>query len=119
MSFNLTQERWIPVVSHGWQQQEVSLIELFNDWGKYREIQADNPPTTLALHRFLIAILHRAYNGPRDEEHWEEIRADGGQQAIDYLQQHADKFDLFHPEHPFMQDISIESDASGEIYQAA
>jgi CRISPR system Cascade subunit CasA len=119
MSFNLTQERWIPVVSHDWQRQEVSLIELFNDWGKYREIQADNPPTTLALHRFLIAIFHRAYDGPRDEEHWEEIRDDRGQKAIDYLQQHADKFDLFHPEHPFMQDISIESDAAGEIYQAA
>jgi CRISPR system Cascade subunit CasA len=119
MSFNLTQEHWIPVVSHDWQRQEISLIELFNDWGKYREIQAENPPTTLALHRFLIAILHRAYNGPRDEDHWEEIREDGGQQAIDYLQQHADKFDLFDPEYPFMQDISIESDASGEIYQAA
>ncbi len=119
MSFNLVQERWIPVVSYDWQRQEVSLIELFKDWGKYREIQADNPPTTLALHRFLIAILHRAYHGPRDEEHWEEIREDRGQKAIDYLQQHADKFDLFHPEYPFMQDISIESDAAGEIYQAA
>jgi CRISPR system Cascade subunit CasA len=119
MSFNLTQECWIPVVSHGWQRQEVSLIELFNDWGKYREIQADNPPTTLALHRFLIAILHRAYHGPRDEDHWEEIREDGGQKAIDYLQRHIDKFDLFHPKYPFMQDISIDSDASGEIYQAA
>jgi CRISPR system Cascade subunit CasA len=119
MSFNLTKERWIPVVSHDWQRQEVSLIELFNNLDKYREIQADNPPTTLALYRFLIAILHRAYNGPHDEEHWEEIRDDGGKEVINYLQQHADRFDLFHPEHPFMQDISIESDAAGEIYQAA
>lgn len=119
MYFNLTQERWIPVVSDDWQRQEVSLIELFNDWDKYREIQADNPPTTLALHRFLIAILHRAYHGPRDEEHWKEIRADGGKKAVEYLKQHFDKFDLFHPEHPFMQDISIESNAAGEIYQAA
>jgi CRISPR system Cascade subunit CasA len=119
MSFNLTQERWIPVVSHDWQRQEVSLIELFENADKYREIQADNPPTTLALHRFLIAILHRAYHGPRDEEHWEEIRDDRGQKAIEYLQEHADKFDLFHPEYPFMQDVSIQSDAAGEIYQAA
>jgi CRISPR system Cascade subunit CasA len=119
MSFNLTRERWIPVVSHDWQRQEISLIELFENADKYREIQADNPPTTLALHRFLIAIFHRAYNGPRDEEHWEEIRADSGKEAIDYLQQHADKFDLFHPEHPFMQDISIESDDAGEIYQTS
>jgi CRISPR system Cascade subunit CasA len=119
MSFNLTQEPWIPVVSQDWQRQEVSLIELFENADKYREIQADNPPTTLALHRFLIAILHRAYSGPRDEEHWEEIRDDRGQKAIEYLKQHFDKFDLFHPEYPFMQDISIKSDAAGEIYQAA
>jgi CRISPR system Cascade subunit CasA len=119
MSFNLTQERWIPVVSQDWRRQEVSLIELFENADKYREIQADNPPTTLAIHRFLIAILHRAYNGPRDEEHWEEIRDDRGQKVIEYLNQHVDKFDLFHLEYPFMQDISIKSDAAGEIYQAA
>jgi CRISPR system Cascade subunit CasA len=116
MSFNLTQERWIPVVSNDWQRQEVSLIELFNNLDKYREIQADNPPTTLALHRFLIAILHRAYNGPRDEDHWEEIRDDRGQKAIDYLKQHFDKFDLLHPEYPFMQDLSISSQMAEKCY---
>jgi CRISPR system Cascade subunit CasA len=119
MSFNLNKERWIPIVNNTWQRQEVSLIELFKNADKYREIQADNPPTTLAIYRFLIAILHCAYNGPRDEEHWEEIRDDRGQKAIEYLQQHVDKFDLFHPEYPFMQDVSIKSDAAGEIYQAA
>jgi CRISPR system Cascade subunit CasA len=116
MSFNLTQERWIPVVSNDWQRQEVSLVELFNNLDKYREIQADNPPTTLALHRFLIAILHRAYNGPRDEDHWEEIRDDCGQKAIDYLKQHFDKFDLLHPEYPFMQDLSISSQMAEKCY---
>jgi CRISPR system Cascade subunit CasA len=119
MSFNLLQEAWIPVISSNWQRQELSLIGFFERWRNLREIQADNPPTTLAIHRFLTAILHRAYNGPRDEEHWEEISEDGGQKAIEYLQEHADKFDLFHPEYPFMQDISIKSDAAGEIYQAA
>jgi CRISPR system Cascade subunit CasA len=88
MSFNLTKERWIPIVNNTWQRQEVSLIELFNNLDKYREILADNPPTTLALHRFLIAILHRVYAGPRDEEHWEEIRADAGKEVIEYLKQH-------------------------------
>lgn len=116
MSFNLTQERWIPVVSNDWQRQEVSLIELFSNLDKYREIQADNPPTTLALHRFLIAISHRAYNGPRDEEHWEEIRDDCGQKAIEYLKQHFDKFDLLHPEYPFMQDLSISSQMAEKCY---
>jgi CRISPR system Cascade subunit CasA len=118
MSFNLTEKPWIPVVSQDWQRQEVSLIELFSNWTRYRELQAENPPTTLALHRFLIAILHRAYDGPKDEEHWAEIRDDDGGKAIEYLQSHADKFDLFHDEYPFMQDLKIEDDAAGEVYQS-
>jgi CRISPR system Cascade subunit CasA len=116
MSFNLLQEAWIPVVNDHWQCQELSLIDFFRNWQNLREIQADNPPTTLAIHRFLIAILHRAYSGPRDEEHWEEIRDDCGQKAIEYLQQHADRFDLFHPEYPFMQDLALTVDKAVPIF---
>jgi CRISPR system Cascade subunit CasA len=118
MSFNLIQERWIPVVGQDWQQQEISLVELFQFWGSLREIQADNPPTTLALYRFLLAILHRAYQGPRDEAHWEEIREDDGEGAIAYLRQNQDCFDLLHPERPFMQDATLNIEMAAEIYQA-
>lgn len=116
MSFNLLEEAWIPVVNSNWQRQELSLIDFFKTWQNLREIQSDNPPTTLAIHRFLIAILHRAHNGPRNEEHWEEIRDDCGQKAIEYLQQHADKFDLFHPEYPFMQDLALTADKAVPIF---
>ncbi|MBW4550452.1 MAG: type I-E CRISPR-associated protein Cse1/CasA [Aphanocapsa sp. GSE-SYN-MK-11-07L] len=68
MTFNLIDQPWIPVVSQAWQRQEISLTELFATWEKLREIQADNPPTTLAIYRFLLAILHRAYQGPKDHE---------------------------------------------------
>jgi CRISPR system Cascade subunit CasA len=118
MSFNLIQECWIPVVGYDWQQREVSLVELFQCWGSLREIQADNPPTTLALYRFLLAILHRAYQGPRDEAHWEEIREDDGEGAITYLREKQDCFDLLHPERPFMQDTTLTADMAAEIYQA-
>jgi len=118
MSFNLTQAPWIPVVSHDWQYKEVSLIELFETWGELREIQADNPPTTLAIYRLLLAILHRTHTGPRDEEHWEEIQDDDGKAAIVYLQKWHDRFDLLHPDRPFMQDIGLTSEMAGEIYQS-
>jgi CRISPR system Cascade subunit CasA len=118
MSFNLIQERWIPVVGHDWQRQEIPLVELFKTWATLREIQADNPPTTLALYRFLLAILHRAYQGPRDEAHWEEIREDDGKKAIAYLHANQDCFDLLHPERPFMQDAALTTDMAAEIYQA-
>lgn len=119
MSFNLTAQPWIPVVTQTWQRQELSLIELFQTWRQFREIQAENPPTTLALYRLLLAILHQVYQGPNDVDHWEEIAADEGQQAIAYLQEQADRFDLLHPARPFMQDPGIPETAAGEVYLAA
>jgi CRISPR system Cascade subunit CasA len=118
-TFNLLHERWIPVVKEDWQRSEVSLIELFKTWESLREIQAENPPTTLALYRFLLAILHRAYDGPRNVDHWEEIQADKGKRAIAYLREWHDRFDLLHPTHPFMQDTSITREDAGEVYLAA
>jgi CRISPR system Cascade subunit CasA len=118
MSFNLITEAWLPVVTQDFQLREVSLIELFGCWNSVKEVQGDNPPTTLALYRFLLAILHRAYQGPTNIDHWEEIEQDDGKKAIAYLQTHADCFDLMHPERPFMQDATIEQDAAAEIYQA-
>jgi CRISPR system Cascade subunit CasA len=118
MSFNLLQEDWIPVVMQNWQQREVSLVELFQTWETVREIQADNPPTTLAIHRLLLAILHRAYHGPKNVDHWEEIREDNGKEAIAYLEKWRDRFDLFDPERPFMQNVEIAAEAAGDVYLA-
>ena len=115
-SFNLIQESWIPVVTPDFQVKDISLVELFETWETLREIQADNPPTTLAIYRLLLAILHRAYQGPRNADHWEEIFEDNGARAIAYLQQHRDRFDLLHPEHPFMQDPALPLEKAVPIY---
>ncbi|MBF2035780.1 MAG: type I-E CRISPR-associated protein Cse1/CasA [Leptolyngbyaceae cyanobacterium T60_A2020_046] len=116
MSFNLVDRPWIPVMTPDFQTREVSLVELFQTWETLREIQADNPPTTLALYRLLLAILHRAYQGPRNEDHWEEISEDNGQGAIAYLNQWRDRFDLLHPDHPFMQDPVLPLEKAVPIY---
>ncbi|WP_448527314.1 type I-E CRISPR-associated protein Cse1/CasA [Parathermosynechococcus lividus] len=108
-------EPWIPVVTPDFQIKEISLIALFQTWDTLQEIQGDNPPTTLALYRFLLAILHRAYQGPRNEDHWQEIFDDNGQRAIAYLNQWRDRFDLLHPEHPFMQDTALGSEISKTV----
>lgn len=118
MTFNLTTNPWIPLVSQDFQLQEVSLIELIECWDTVKEIRGDNPPTTLALYRFLISILHRAYQGPKDVDHWEEISEGDGKKAITYLQEYSERFELLHPEHPFMQDATITQEDAAEIYQA-
>lgn len=117
-SFDLTQKNWVPVVTQDGLYREVSLLELFAQWDSLRELQADNPPTTLALHRFLLALLHWVYEGPEDEEDWERIKDDNGEEVITYLKEHQDCFDLLHPDRPFMQDSTLTVDMAGEIYQA-
>ncbi len=119
LAFNLVDQPWIPVVSQDWQRKDISLMELLTDWGRLKEIHADNPPTTLAIYRFLFAVLHRAYQGPKDIDHWEEMQQDNGKKAIAYLEQWRDRFDLFHPEHPFMQDAAIAEKDAGEVYLAS
>ncbi|MER3435873.1 MAG: type I-E CRISPR-associated protein Cse1/CasA [Leptolyngbya sp. ERB_1_1] len=119
MTFNLIDQPWISVVSQEWQRRDLSLVELFETWETLREIQADNPPTTLAIYRFLLAILHRAYQGPKNVDHWEEIQQDDGKKAISYLNQWRDRFGLFHPEFPFMQDGTIDEKDAGEVYLAS
>ncbi|WP_448533795.1 type I-E CRISPR-associated protein Cse1/CasA [Parathermosynechococcus lividus] len=116
MSFNLLDEPWIPVMTPDFQIKEISLIALFQTWDTLQEIQGDNPPTTLALYRFLLAILHRAYQGPRNEDHWQEICDDNGQGAIAYLNQWRDRFDLLDPDYPFMQDPILPLDKAVPIY---
>jgi CRISPR system Cascade subunit CasA len=116
MLFNLTHDPWIPVMTPDFRVKDISLVELFETWETLREIQADNPPTTLAIYRLLLAILHRAYQGPTDEEHWEEIFEDDGAKAIAYLQEHRDCFDILHPEHPFMQDPILPLEKAVPVY---
>lgn len=116
MLFNLVQESWIPVTTPDSQIEDVSLVELFKGWETLWGVQADNPPTTLALYRLLLAILHRAYKGPRNVDHWEEIFEDNGAGAIAYLEQHRNCFDLLDPNHPFMQDPILPLDKAVPVY---
>lgn len=115
-SFNLIQQPWITVTTTDFQVKNVSLVELFETWEHLREIQAENPPTTLAIYRFLLAILHRAYQGPTDTNHWQEIVDDNGKKVIEYLQDKIDRFDLLHSESPFMQDLGISEEKTSECY---
>jgi CRISPR system Cascade subunit CasA len=61
-------------------------------------------------------LLHHVYLGPKDEDKWEEIQEDNGQKVIAYLESHQDRFDLFHPEYPFMQDVALSQVKPVPIY---
>lgn len=107
-SFNLVDQPWIPCTDEAGQLVELSLRETLASASHLREISGDSPVVTAALHRLLLAILHRVHDGPSGYDSWGELWADGtggwDREAVDtYLVGQRENFDLFHPEWPFYQ----------------
>jgi CRISPR system Cascade subunit CasA len=108
MSYSLLSEPWIPV-RQGGQSKRVGLLELFQSWHALQDVCAANPPRQIALYRFLIAIVHAALEGPATPQEYKELWVDKqlGKRICTYLNHWAERFDLLHPDRPFLQDISI------------
>lgn len=104
-SFNLIDEHWIPVTLHDGSFDELSLRDVFARAPIIREIIDSSPLVTAALHRLLLAILHRNF-GPPSFAHWEALWMQG---ACDltalnrYFDAWRHRFDLFDTDRPFYQ----------------
>lgn len=117
-SFNLIDEPWIPVLWSDGRVGEVSLTEVIAQAPLIRSISGDVPTQGFAIHRLLLAILHRALRGPNDLEDWTELRGDWPgvtQDVATYLADFSDRFDLFHPAHPFYQVADLHT-ARDEVF---
>jgi CRISPR system Cascade subunit CasA len=106
-TFNLITERWIPCIRGDGMREELGLREALAQAHTLREIRGDTPLETAALHRLVLAVLHRVF-GPRNGTEWRKLwhrRAQGfDMAALDgYLQKWQHKFDLFDEAQPFMQ----------------
>lgn len=105
-SFNLTSKPWLPCERMDGSVVELSTRDALVQAHQLRRLVDSSPAITAVLHRHLLAILHRAYQGPRTIKEWTQI-ADVG--AFDvarieaYLTRVQDRMDLFHPTHPFAQ----------------
>lgn len=107
MSFDLVERPWIMVHRRGdGRVEEVSIRELFARAGEFRTILGEVPTQSFALVRLLLAILHRAVEGPVDSADWHELwrGADLPMADIDgYLDDYRGRLDLLSPEQPFYQ----------------
>ncbi|QAY71394.1 type I-E CRISPR-associated protein Cse1/CasA [Xylanimonas protaetiae] len=104
--FNLVDEPWLPVIDAGGRQTEVSVRDAFRRSGELRRLVGDLPTQAFAHLRLLLAVLHRAVEGPADADHWAEVRDgwDATLARVDaYLDAVHDRFWLRHPTHPFLQ----------------
>lgn len=107
--FDLKKEPWIPCATADG-IHERSLVEVLTEAHQIRELIGDSPPVTVALHRLLLAILHRVYRGPQDADDWGKLYSKGkfdSEKINGYLDKFADRFDLFHETYPFYQTTAV------------
>lgn len=113
-SFNLVDEPWIPCLDQTGASVQLSLRDVFAQAHALRAIAGDSPPVTVALHRLLLAILHRVF-GPKDEDAWVALWKAGqwDAQTIDsYLARWRHRFDLFDAERPFCQAANLQMESN-------
>ncbi|MCS6803448.1 MAG: type I-E CRISPR-associated protein Cse1/CasA, partial [Dehalococcoidia bacterium] len=109
--FSLLDEGWIPVMRNDGTTVEVGLREALLDAPTFRGLACSNPLEQVVLIRLLVAILLRCV-GPPDAASWGSLREAGrfDPTAVGgYLDRWADRFDLFHPERPFLQTPGLPS----------
>lgn len=105
-SFNLAFEPWIPcLMPESIVPEELSLFDTLRRAHEIREISDDSPLVTVALHRLLLAILHRNF-GPTSFSEWKKLWRRGQWDAdrlAAYFEKWKSRFDLFDTERPFYQ----------------
>ena len=108
-SFNLLEEDWIHCRMNDGERREMNLVDALCESHKVCEIQHYSPLVTVALHRLLLAVLHRVF-GPSDWRAWRDIREGSCFDEIklqNYLEHWKERFDLFHKKYPFYQTSSL------------
>lgn len=116
-TFNLLDEPWIWVTCLDGSPAEVSLLGVFQQAESLKGVHGEIATQDIAILRLLLAICHRAMDGPADQAVWEDYwdePARLGQDATAYLERFRDRFDLRHPEQPFFQVAGIHA-ASGKV----
>lgn len=111
-TYDLVDEPWIPCIHADGTVVDLSIRQVLTEAPDLREISDPSPLVTAALHRLLLAILHRTH-GPATMREWAEIWEAGAFDAArldTYLDGQHDRFDLFHPEHPFYQTTGVRAD---------
>ncbi len=105
---NLTTDNWIPVVWEDGRADKVSLLEVFKNGDKIRDL-AVRPHERIALMRLLICIAQAALDGPKDRADWQTCRERLPKAAADYLAKWKHAFELFGDGQRFLQVTNVKT----------
>jgi CRISPR system Cascade subunit CasA len=111
--FNLIDEKWIPVRFPAGKRDELSIRATLLRSSEIEAIEDPSPLVVAAMHRFLLAVLYRALEGPTDIEQAKAFFKEGLPRGkiIDYLEKWRDRFWLFDEKYPFGQNPNVPRDA--------
>lgn len=103
--FNLIDEPWIPVRWLDGRQSELGIQDALLQADQIAEIEDASPLVVAALHRFLLAVLYRALEGPTDGQQAKQWFKQGwpDEKIATYLDKWRDRFWLFDQHYPFGQ----------------
>jgi len=103
--FNLIDEKWIPVRFLDGTRDELGIHDTLHRSKEISFIEDSSPLVVASLHRFLLALLYRALEGPTDIDQAKALFSSGlpDEQVADYLERWRGRFWLFDEEYPFFQ----------------
>lgn len=110
--FNLIDEKWIPVRFPDGTYDELGVRETLLRSQEIAAIEDPSPLVVAALHRFLLAVLYRALEGPTDIDQAMVLFKRGlpAGKITAYLEKWRDRFWLFDEKYPFGQNPNIQKD---------
>jgi CRISPR system Cascade subunit CasA len=103
--FNLVDKPWLPCVQANGEPVELGLYDALAQAHTLRELHGETPLGTAALHRLLLAVLHRIF-GPESHGAWSQLwrKRRWDEAALqDYFDRWRHRFNLFDDEYPFYQ----------------
>jgi CRISPR system Cascade subunit CasA len=119
--YNLLEEPWVPCLDRSGTPVVLDLLDCLSRAHELREVRDESPLVTFGLDRLLLAIVQDQV-APRDKASWVDHFRKGrfDPALIEQIRtRDGDRFDLFHPTHPFYQsgDVLLEPD-QGSKYPA-
>lgn len=111
--YNLIDEKWIPVRFPDGSRDELGIRDTLIQSRTISAIEDSSPLVVAALHRFLLAVLYRALEGPTDINQAKEWFRNGwpDQKIYTYLDKWQDRFWLFDEKYPFGQNPFVSAKA--------
>jgi len=103
--FNLIDEKWIPVRFPDGTRDELGIRDTLLRAREIAAIEDPSPLVVAALHRFLLAVLYRALEGPTDVDQAKALFKGGlpEDKIAAYLKKWRERFWLFDEKYPFGQ----------------